>query len=231
MKIDPAPLFTPFSIGRLQLPNRFVMPAMQRGWNNNGCPTDKMAKYYRARAAGGISLIIGESAAVDHPASSDQPTAAHLYGDALSGWKKCIDAVHAEGSHMFLQLWHEGAIRKMNSNNSVPSISPSGLVQKGVANGVAATLEDLEAIKRSFVRAALSAQQIGADGIEIHTAHGYLLDLFLWAESNTRDDGYGGADIRHRARFITELVAAVRAADRWGIPDIIAVFPVERGQF
>ena len=207
-----AALFTPFTIGNLELPNRFVMPAMQRGWNEHGCPTPRMADYYRARAAGGISLIIGESAAVDHPASSDQPTAAHLYGAALKGWEKCIAAVHAEGGRMFLQLWHEGAVRKMNGPGAVPSISPSGLVQKGVSNGSPATRQDLDNLKASFVRAALSAQSIGADGIEIHCAHGYLLDLFLWAETNNRDDGYGGPDIRHRARFIAELVTAVRAA-------------------
>jgi 2,4-dienoyl-CoA reductase-like NADH-dependent reductase (Old Yellow Enzyme family) len=212
--IDVAPLFTPFTIKGMTLPNRFVMPAMQRGWSEAGRPTRRMVEYYRERAAGGVSLIIGESAAVDHPASSDQPSASYLFGDALDGWGECIEAVHQAGGRMFCQLWHEGAVRKPieRGGRVIPSVSPSGIVQKGVENGVAATAKDLEEIREAFVRSALSAKKIGADGIELHCAHGFLLDLFLWAESNVRTDGYGGADIRHRARFIVELVEAVRKA-------------------
>jgi len=218
------PLFSPLTIKNITLPNRFVMPGMQRHWCEGGRPLDRMADYYRRRVEGGVSLVIGESSAVDHPAATQQPTAAHAFGPALEGWKTCIDAVHGAGGHMFLQLWHEGAVRKENAGGLHPaarSVSPSGLVRAGVENGVAATADDLAAIKAAFVQGAVSARAIGADGIEIHACHGYLLDLFLWAQTNRRDDGYGGDDIAARVRFPAEIVAAIRAAVG---PDFIVSF-------
>ena len=82
----------------------------------------------------------------------------------------------------------------------------------GKPNGLAASLGDLEAIQDAFVRGARAAQQIGANGVEVHACHGYLLERFLWAETNRRTDGYGGDDIRARVRFPKEIVTAIRAA-------------------
>jgi 2,4-dienoyl-CoA reductase-like NADH-dependent reductase (Old Yellow Enzyme family) len=116
---------------------------------------------------------------------------------------------------MFMQLWHEGAVRKEGGDGpyaQYPTLSPSGLVHAGKPNGRAATAEDLDAIKDAFVRGALAARQIGADGVEVHACHGYLLDQFLWAETNRRTDGYGGDDIRARVRFPAEIVRAIRMA-------------------
>ena len=99
---------------------------------------------------------------------------------------------------MLMQLWHEGAIRKEGGSgpySQYPTLSPSGLAHAGKPNGRAATLEDLEAIKAAFVKGALAALEIGACGIEVHACHGYLLDQFLWAETNRRTDGYGGDDM------------------------------------
>jgi 2,4-dienoyl-CoA reductase-like NADH-dependent reductase (Old Yellow Enzyme family) len=183
-----------------------------------------MADYYRRRVEGGVSLVIGESAAVDHPSSTQQDGAAHVFGTALEGWKQCIEAVKGAGGRMFLQLWHEGAVRKEGAGGLHPdarSLSPSGLVQKGKPNGLAASAEDLRAIRDAFVKAAVAAQGIGADGVEIHASHGYFLDLFLWPETNRRTDGYGGDDIRDRVRFPAEIVAAIRAAVG---PDFILSF-------
>ena len=86
------------------------------------------------------------------------------------------------------------------------------MVHARKANGRPATLEDLDAIRDSFVRGALAAKEIGAAGVEVHACHGYLLDQFLWAETNRRNDGYGGDDIRARVRFPAEIVAAIRQA-------------------
>jgi 2,4-dienoyl-CoA reductase-like NADH-dependent reductase (Old Yellow Enzyme family) len=209
------PLFTPFAIKGLTLPNRFVMPGMQRSWCDHGVPQPRMAEYYRQRVEGGVGLIITESCAVDHPSSTQVPLFCRINDATMSAWERCFDAVNRAGGRMFLQLWHEGAVRKEGGDgpySQFPTLSPSGLVHQGKPNGRAATAEDLDAIRDAFVRGALAAQQIGAAGVEVHACHGYLLDQFLWAETNARTDGYGGEDIRARVRFPAEIVQAIRHA-------------------
>jgi len=213
--LDLSPLLAPITIKGLTLPNRFVMPGMQRQWCDNGVPLPRLAQYYRRRVEGGVGLIITESCAVDHPSSTQTPFYARITSATLDAWAECVRTVKEAGGHIFLQLWHEGAIRKEGGDGPYsrhPSLSPSGLISPGKANGRAATAEDLAAIQDAFVRGAKAAQQIGADGVEIHACHGYLLDLFLWAGTNRRTDGYGGDDIRDRVRFPAEIVDAVRKA-------------------
>jgi len=202
-----SPLFTPFTLNRLTLPNRWVMPAMQRGMCSAGVPSAELAAYYRRRADGGVSLIIGESAAIDHPSSTVQPTSAHITAATRDGWARCVSEVGDGGGAMLLQLWHEGALRTDGQ-----ALSPSGLAHPGRTSGRAATPGELAEIRDGFVRSALIAKEIGAAGIEVHAAHGYFLDQFLWHGTNVRDDGYGGPDIAQRARFPAEIVAAIRAA-------------------
>jgi 2,4-dienoyl-CoA reductase-like NADH-dependent reductase (Old Yellow Enzyme family) len=113
--------------------------------------------------------------------------------------------VRDEGGEMLLQLWHEGAVR--NDGNA---LSPSGRVHPGKENGRAMTLEEMKAVGAGFVRSACIARDIGAAGVEVHCAHGYLLDQFLWLGSNVRDDGYGGAEVVDRVRFPAEIVSAIR---------------------
>ncbi|MCC7462274.1 MAG: 12-oxophytodienoate reductase [Gammaproteobacteria bacterium] len=202
-------LFAPLALGSLTLANRFVMPAMQRGFCKDGAPLPELAGYYARRAAGGVGLIISESAAVDHPSATRQPSAAHLNADTASSWARCVEAVHAAGGRMLLQLWHEGGLR---SNADGGTLSPSGSACPGRMGGHAASLADLAALRDAFARSARLAQSIGADGVEVHAAHGYLLDQFLWAATNQRTDGYGGPDPAARARLPAEIVAAIRAA-------------------
>jgi 2,4-dienoyl-CoA reductase-like NADH-dependent reductase (Old Yellow Enzyme family) len=95
---------------------------------------------------------------------------------------------------------------------SHPARSPSGLIQAGRPHGVAMTTQDLAVLKAAYVQAARDAQAVGADGVELHAAHGYLMDQFLWAETNQRTDGYGGATLAARARYPAEVLAALRAA-------------------
>jgi len=213
--VDVSPLFAPFQLKGVTLPNRFVMPGMQRGWCREGAPTQKMVDYYCARTEGGVSLIITEALAVDHPSATQAPSYGRLIPSALPAWASCVRAVKKAGGHMFIQLWHEGAIRKeggVGAYSKFPTICPSGLVKAGRPSGTPATPEDLESIKDAFVRGALAAREMGADGVEIHACHGYLLDQFLWAETNRRTDGYGGDAIEDRVRFPAEVVAAVRRA-------------------
>jgi 2,4-dienoyl-CoA reductase-like NADH-dependent reductase (Old Yellow Enzyme family) len=203
---DRSPLFTPFRLGTLDLPNRFVMPAMQRGMCENGSPKPELAAYYARRAQGGVPLIIGESSAIDHPSATIQPNSSWLTARTQHAWARCVDAVREAGGQMLLQLWHEGAVR-----NDDDALSPSGLVHPGKANGRAMTREEMTAIGEGFVRSARIARDVGAAGVEVHCAHGYLLDQFLWHGSNVREDGYGGADIADRVRFPAEIVRAIRA--------------------
>jgi 2,4-dienoyl-CoA reductase-like NADH-dependent reductase (Old Yellow Enzyme family) len=182
------------------------MPAMQRGMCENGSPKPELAAYYARRAEGGVPLIIGESAAIDHPSATAQPNSSWLTLQTRDAWARCVDAVREAGGQMLLQLWHEGAVR-----NDDEALSPSGRVHPGKANGRAMTREEMAAIREGFVRSARIARDVGAAGIEVHCAHGYLLDQFLWHGSNVRDDGYGGPDIADRVRFPAEIVRAIRA--------------------
>jgi 2,4-dienoyl-CoA reductase-like NADH-dependent reductase (Old Yellow Enzyme family) len=213
--LDISPLFQPLTIKGVTFANRFAMPGMQRGWCRDGAPTEQMADYYRRRAQGGVSLIITEAVAIDHPAATQAPSYGRMIPSALAAWARCAAAVKQAGGNFFIQLWHEGAIRKDGGSgpySHVSTVSPSGLVKARTPSGKAATLEDLEAIKDAFVRGAVDARSIGADGVEIHACHGYLLDQFLWADTNRRTDGYGGDSILARVRFPAEIVAAVRKA-------------------
>ncbi|MDB5718548.1 MAG: 12-oxophytodienoate reductase [Sphingomonas bacterium] len=208
-----ARMFRPLAIKAMTLPNRFVMPAMQRGWSKGGVPDDRLVDYYRARALGGVGLIIGESAAIDHPSATGQDAAVTLHGAAVPAWARIVDAVKQAGGHMLLQLWHEGAMRLEDSGGPAPgaaTLSPSGLIWAGRANGRAATRGDLDEILDAYARTAATAKRIGADGVEVHGAHGFLLDQFCWNETNIRDDGFGDG-IAARFAFPAEVVRAIRA--------------------
>lgn len=213
--VDATPLFQPLTIRGLELPNRFVVPGMQREMSRDGAPTAAMRDYLSERARGGFGLIISESCAIDHPAATDQPTAVRMAADTVAAWQVVLDGVHEAGGRMFLQLWHEGAARKSRGEPvDAPDapVSPSGLLRKGTPNGRAATLQDLEDLRDAYVRSATLAKELGFDGIEIHAAHGYLLDQFLWHETNQRSDQYGGPDLEARLQFPVEVVEAVRQA-------------------
>ncbi len=209
------PLFRPLTIGKLTLRNRFVMPGMQRGFMSDGAPTAKMVAYMRRCAAGGAGLIISESTSPDHPSAYWQPMMGRIEPATLGAWKEVISAVRSEGAAFLLQLWHPGAMRKVAAGHPLadfPALSPSGLIQSGRCNGRAMTPQELQDLKHAYVRAAVHAQSLGADGIEMHSAHGYLLDQFLWAETNVRADEYGGKTLAERARYAAEIVADIRRA-------------------
>jgi 2,4-dienoyl-CoA reductase-like NADH-dependent reductase (Old Yellow Enzyme family) len=213
--LDLSPLFTPFTIRGITLANRFIMPAMQRGWSDNGRPPASLIDYDRSRVEGGISMVITESSAIDHPTASGHLAALQLNDRTASDWALCAEAVHEAGGRILFQLWHEGANwagDQAAEESGGVSLSPSGLGAPGKSDGRAATAGDLQDLKAAYVRSALAAQRAGADGVEIHGAHGFLLDQFLWAETNLRTDGYGGEDPAARARFPAEVIAEIRAA-------------------
>lgn len=213
--LDASSLFTPIAVRNMTLPNRFVMPAMQRSWCRGGRPSTLLGAYYRRRVEGGAALVITEACAVDHPSATQVPQFGWITPETESAWRACVEEVRGGGGEIFVQLWHEGAIRKEGGNGPYaghPTLSPSGLAHAGRPSGRAATRRELEEIRDAFVRGAEIAERIGAAGVEVHACHGYLLDQFLWRATNQRQDEYGGDDIRDRARFPAEVVRAIRNA-------------------
>ncbi|MEH6356724.1 MAG: NADH:flavin oxidoreductase [Marinobacter sp.] len=206
------PMFKPFNIHNLTLRNRVAMAPMTRNFSPGGVPGENVVAYYRRRAEAGVGLIITEGTTVNHPAASGYPDVPVFHGvDALEGWKKVVDAVHEAGGAIFPQLWHVGSVRKEGSepDPSVPGYSPSGLFAPGKPSGKAMSKEDIADVVTAFADAAQDAKALGFDGVELHGAHGYLLDQFLWEGTNQRDDEYGGS-MENRLRFVVEIVAAVR---------------------
>jgi len=206
------PLFQPIQLGPLALQNRIVMAPMTRTFSPGNVPNDMVVEYYARRAENEVGLIITEGTTVGHKAANGYSRVPFMHGEkALAGWKKVVDAVHAKGGKIAPQLWHVGAVRKegIEPDASVPGYSPSGLFKPGKENGVAMTQEDINDVVEAFAQAAADAKEIGFDAIEIHGAHGYLIDQFFWDGSNQRTDAYGG-DLPARTKFAVEIITAIR---------------------
>jgi 2,4-dienoyl-CoA reductase-like NADH-dependent reductase (Old Yellow Enzyme family) len=197
-------LFSPFTIKGVTLPNRIVMAPMTRSLSPGGVPGEDVAAYYRRRAEGGVGLIITEGTYPPHPAAGFDPKVPHLYGEAaLNGWRRVVEQVHAAGGHIFSQLWHVG----LQVSSGPPP--PEGAHPVGPSGEHAMTQLDIDAAIQAYAQAARSAQEIGFDGVELHGAHGYLIDQFFWEKTNQRTDRYGGDPVA-RTRFAMEVIREVR---------------------
>ena len=207
MRDDIAALFGEFTCRSLTLSTRFVMSPMTRQFSPDGVPGDEVAAYYTRRAMAKVGLIITEGVGVDHPSaighgSMGEENIPVLRGDAaLAGWRKVVDNVQSAGGKIIPQLWHMGELRTEGTppHPDAKSMRANGMSETEIADIIAA-----------FVRSAANAKAVGFDGVALHGGHGYLIDSFLWAGTNTREDAYGG-DISRRTRFATELVNAIRA--------------------
>ncbi len=217
-------LFTPFSFKGLTLPNRVVMAPMTRSFSPGGVPTEAVAAYYRRRAEAEVALIITEGTGVERPTSLNDPNIPRFHGEAeLAGWKHVADETHAGGGLIGPQLWHVGAVPSSNPEWS-PSggfDSPSGLARPDHQIGEPMSEEEVADAIAAFARAAGDAKRLGFDTIELHGAHGYLIDQFFWNGTNVRDDLFGGPELSQRARFAAEILKAVRAAVGPDYPVII----------
>lgn len=212
MSDELAPLFKPFECKSLKLKNRIAMAPMTRSFSPGNVPNEKNIAYYQRRAEGEVGLIITEGTEVNHAGASGYPNVPHFYGEqAMAGWKQVVDAVHQAGGEIIPQLWHVGAVRRPKHEGDAPAYSPSGIFAPEKYNGVAMTKADIDEVISAFAESARLAKAAGFDGVEIHGAHGYLIDQFLWAGSNLRDDEYGGS-LENRTRFAVEVVEAVRQA-------------------
>jgi 2,4-dienoyl-CoA reductase-like NADH-dependent reductase (Old Yellow Enzyme family) len=208
-------LFSPFRLKSLSLMNRVVMAPMTRSFSPGGIAPPEVARYYQRRALADVGLIITEATVIDRPASRNDPDVPSFYGEAgLAAWKRVVDAVHAGGGRIVPQLWHVGASRAPGVHWSPPGEmeSPSGLRGPGKPLGKAMTEEDIADTIAAYAQAARAAKDLGFDAVEIHGAHGYLIDSFFWEVLNRREDHYGGADVVARSRFAVEVIRAVREA-------------------
>ncbi|QGQ99541.1 NADH:flavin oxidoreductase [Paenibacillus psychroresistens] len=218
-------LFQPFNLGNLTLPNRIVMAPMTRGFSPNGVPGQNVADYYRRRAEGGVGLIITEGTLINHPASASNPNYPSFYGEAaLKGWAEVVASVHGAGGLIFPQLWHEGTTRKIGAlpNLEALPVGPSGITSAGVKVNEPLTETEIAEIVQAFAQAAADAKRIGFDGIEIHGAHGYLIDEFFWDKTNHRTDRYGGSLVA-RTLFAAEVIAACRLAVGPDFPIVLRI--------
>lgn len=221
-------LFTPTTLGSLTLSNRVVMaPLTRMRSGDEGVPGDIVVEHYAQRAS--VGLIVSEGTYPSHEGQGfvGQPG---LVTDAqLAGWRRVTDAVHAAGGQIVAQVMHAGRVSHPDINGGRPVVGPSAIAIDGethtpqgkVAYPVphALTTDEVRDIVTTFVTASRNAIDAGFDGVELHSANGYLLHEFLAPTSNQRDDLYGGSP-ENRARLVIEVAQAVVAeigADRVGI--------------
>ena len=206
-------LFEPYKLKNLNLRNRVVMAPMTRNQSPGGIPTSEVVAYYSRRAKAEVGLIITEGIEVSHEASSAYPNVPRLdTKEAREGWKRVVNGIKENGGSVIAQLWHCGGFRKlgMQPNPEVPGHTASGLVKPGKKVAHKMTLEDIKQTINAYASDAKYCEEIGFDGVEIHGAHGYLIDNFFWEGTNIRDDSYGGS-IEKRSQFVSEIIQAVRS--------------------
>ncbi len=211
-------LFSSLQMGDLKLQNRITLAPMTRARSGaNRIPNAMMAEYYAQRSSAG--LLISEATTISEMANGwiESPG---IYTDAMTeAWKPVVKAVHANGSHFFLQLWHMGRASHSSFHNGQPSVAPSAIksneeyIHTPVGKQTHETPRALETseipgIVEEYRKAAERAKLAGFDGVEIHSANGYLIDQFLQSKTNQRTDAYGGS-VENRFRFLKEIVEAI----------------------
>ncbi|GAA3136539.1 alkene reductase [Streptosporangium carneum] len=211
--------FSPFKLGRLELPNRLVMAPMTRSRAYvDGIPSSLTALYYAQRASAG--LIISEGVQPSPAGKGYMDTPGLHTDEQVAGWREVTDAVHSSGGRIFAQLMHAGRVGHPDNAGALP-VAPSAVgptTQIFTPNGmqdiptpVALSTEEVEATIGDFADAARRAVDAGFDGVELHGANGYLIHQFLSQNANLRDDRFGGS-VEGRIRFAVETAKAVAEA-------------------
>jgi 2,4-dienoyl-CoA reductase-like NADH-dependent reductase (Old Yellow Enzyme family) len=221
-------LFTPLTVGAIELPNRIIMAPLTRARAGvTRTPNALMAEYYRQRASAG--LIISEATSVDPMGVGYADTPGIWSEEQVRGWSLVTDAVHEQGGRIFLQLWHVGRISDPMFLDGKTPVAPSAIAAAGHVSLVrpekpfvtprALELKEIPGIIEAYRRGSENAQRAGFDGVELHGANGYLLDQFLQSSTNHRTDEYGGS-VENRARLMleaTDAAISVWGADRVGM--------------
>lgn len=211
-------LFTPMALGLLHLRNRIVMAPMTRNRAPQTIPTPLMATYYRQRASAG--LIITEATQIS-PQGVGYPATPGIHSpEQVEGWKTVTKVVHESGGLIFLQLWHVGRISHPDFHGGALPVAPSAVAALGEAftysgpkpfvTPRALETQEIPGIVEDYRRAAANALLAGFDGVELHSANGYLIDQFLRDGTNQRTDRYGGS-LENRVRFLLDVTDAVTA--------------------
>lgn len=229
-------LFESTTLGPYSLKNRIVLPPLTRSRSSQpgNIPNDLMATYYRQRT--GAGFMVTEGTQIEPRGQGYAWTPGIHSADQILGWRKVTDAVHAEGGTIFAQLWHVGRVShtSLQPNGEAP-VAPSAIPAEGVSVFIetgpgtgalappsmprALTTAEVKELVQLYAQAARNALDAGFDGVEIHSANGYLINQFISAHSNQRDDEYGGS-LQNRLRFlreVTQAVAAVVGKDRLGV--------------
>jgi N-ethylmaleimide reductase len=227
------PLLEPYALGDLNLPNRIVLAPLARCRAGAArIPNELMAAYYGQRTSAG--LMISEATAISRHANAFGESPGIYTDEMAGGWKRVTDAVHAKGGRMFLQLWHPGRVSHSSLNEGVLPVAPSGLridrahlVTPTGLQAVDAFIEtpsgkqpyevpheldgpEIMQIVEDYRKAASRGKAAGFDGVEVHAAHGYLIDSFLQSKTNHRTDDYGGS-MERRYRFLEQVLEGVRS--------------------
>ncbi len=229
---DLSGLFTPFQLGNLTLKNRIVMPAMGLAVCEDGAPNEEHADYYARRAQGGAALVMTEGVYIDHPSLGDNPLLGRFHGDhVIDAWRMVAERVHQAGGFVMPELWHVGLIplvadvmagEEPRYREELGQVSPSGYIAPGRKVTEGMTQKGIDQVIEAYGRGADLAMELGYDGVEIHGGHGYLIDQFLWPETNKRTDAYGGGP-RERGRFAGEVVAEIRRRIGPGVPIVMRI--------
>lgn len=222
-----ADLFSPVTLGDTEIPNRVVLPSMTtRLADEDGYATDAVLAYYRARAAGGVGLITVEMASPER-AGRHRFHELGIYHDwFLPGLRRLVDALHAEGSQVSIQLGHAGSRARSAVSGETP-VAPSAVqtpvfeIERELVIPQAMSVERLQQAVAAFVAAAHRARQAGFDAVELHGAHGYLISQFLSPLENRRTDDYGG-NLCNRARFGLEILHRIKSE----VPGLAVVFRI-----
>ena len=207
-----SPLFTPFTCRGLTIPNRIVMAPMTRNFSPGGVPGDNVAAYYERRASADVGLIVTEGTTIARGGASNDPRIPNFHAEAaLKGWANVVEKVHGAGGKIAPQIWHVGMMRKPGTGPDPEAVSdsPSGKTHDGKQVQPEPSESEVADMVMAYANAAGEAAKLGFDCVEIHGAHGYLIDEFFWNVMNTREDKYGGG-LPERARFAGEIISECR---------------------
>lgn len=204
-------LFEPITVGPMHLENRVVMTAMHLNYTLGGEVNDTFTEFYRARARGGVGLIIVGGAEIDEEACGLETFLSIKDDRFIPGLTRFTDAIHNEGGKVAVQLYQAGAY-SFSSMKGLPLLAPSEFTSYFTRTKTTPmTLDDIRRVQDDFVQAALRAEKAGFDAVEILGSAGYLICQFLSPKTNQRDDEYGGS-LENRMRFGIETVQKVKAA-------------------
>ncbi|MCU5774376.1 alkene reductase [Erwiniaceae bacterium BAC15a-03b] len=229
-------LFTPFQLGEFTLRNRIALPPLTRCRSEQpgNIPGDMMVEYYRQRASAGF--MVTEGTQIEPRGQGYAWTPGIHSKEQISGWKKVIEAVHQQGGVIFCQLWHVGRVshNALQPGEQAP-VAPSAVAAEGVRvfieTGPGAGIltspsmprelstQEVKDIVELYRQAAENAQEAGFDGVELHSANGYLINQFISEHTNFRTDEYGGC-LENRLRFLKEIIVAVSSvfgSDKVGV--------------